>query len=229
MQTAATASIFSSLGRVDEFRTKSASEFSYRGLREWLDQNRSRVLLSLTSILPDEYIASNNAGVVEEIPSLLLARLQQIRCDELDPTTTVTRPVSNSITWGGFDDDDFGATDVDDYRSIAENDDTNDVAESPEAGRQSVNLLDRLFETASLPSYAFPTDVVSMTVFDRNRSTSYRSVIKYAPQQGLAIALSSYAPGREVFIDGKRHYSFAIHSPMKGDRRRALGAEKAIF
>ena len=52
---ATNANIFSSLGRVDDFRTGGENDFSFRGLRAWLDQNRQRVLNSLTSIVPEEY------------------------------------------------------------------------------------------------------------------------------------------------------------------------------
>lgn len=229
-QAATNANIFSSLGRVDDFRTGGEDDFSFRGLRSWLALNRQRVLNSLRSIVPEEYSASKDAEELDDIPSRLLERLKEIGCDEFDPPSEETPEQRNVAAWGGFDDDDYGDADptTTDVESVTEGS-YNDTAETPEAGRQTVNLLDRLFETATLPSYAFPTDVVSMTVFDRNRSTSYRSVIKYAPQQGLDQALSTYAPGREVFIDGKRHYSFAIHSPMRGERRRSWDRRKLYF
>jgi hypothetical protein len=85
-----------------------------------------------------------------------------------------------------------------------------------------LKLLDRLFDETLLPSYAFPTDVVSMNVFDKEASKrNYKPVLRYAPQLGLTQALSSYAPGKEVYIDGKRHFSFAIWSPYKEEREEA--------
>src|SRR5205823_4107296 len=65
------------------------------------------------------------------------------------------------------------------------------------------NLLDRLLYKGVLPRYAFPTDVVGFYVFDRERSTRFRPAFHYAPTQGLPMALSQYAPGKEVWIDGK--------------------------
>lgn len=227
---AATANIFSSLGRVNDFRAGAETEFSFRGLQKWLVEHRDEVLSSLRSIVPAEYLESKEAEEIDAIPDRLLARLQAIGCDEIDPQAEVLPEQQNVAIWGGFDDDFFGDDDPVPESSPSSSENANpDTVESPEAGRQTANLLDRLFETATLPSYAFPTDVVSMTVFDRNRSTAYRSVIKYAPQQGLDLALSSYAPGRDVFIDGKRHYSFALHSPMRGERRKSWERRKLYF
>jgi hypothetical protein len=85
-----------------------------------------------------------------------------------------------------------------------------------EVGRDPEKLLDRLFDKGVLPRYAFPTDVVTFHVFDKEKSQdARRPVMRYSPQQGLNQALSGYAPGREVWVDGKKHYSFAIWSPFK--------------
>ena len=62
--------------------------------------------------------------------------------------------------------------------------------------RVAENLLDRLLYKGVLPRYAFPTDVVSFHVFDRDRSTRFRAEFQYAPSQGLPVALSQYAPGQ---------------------------------
>lgn len=229
-QSSATSNIFSSLGLVEDFRSGDEDGFSYRGLKAWLTANDAEILESLKSIVPEEYLRSEDSEDISQIPARLLARLGEIGCDGKMPESEQSQEERNISAFGGFDDDDFGDDDAE--LALPAGDDSSssdDVAESPMAGRQTLNLLDRLFETATLPSYAFPTDVVSMTVFDRNRSTTHRSVIKYAPQRGLDQALSSYAPGREVFIDGKRHYSFALHSPMKGERRRSWEDRKLYF
>jgi hypothetical protein len=80
------------------------------------------------------------------------------------------------------------------------------------------NLLDRLLYKGVLPRYAFPTDVATFHVFDANRSTLYRPVFQFAPSQGLPIALSEYAPGKEVWIGSKLWTSGAIYSPIGNDR-----------
>jgi hypothetical protein len=98
---------------------------------------------------------------------------------------------------------------------------TSTASTDPSQNADERKLLDRLFAQGILPRYAFPTSVVALHVFDRTRSTSREAVIEHAPQRDLNQALSSYAPGREVWINGERHYSFAIWAPFERDRRLA--------
>ncbi|TWU10520.1 DEAD/DEAH box helicase [Allorhodopirellula heiligendammensis] len=223
-----TSNLFSSLGKVEDFRFGGPEEFSYRGLASWLEANGESLLQSLKQIVPREFLQSDAADSIEAIPSLLLAELTKIGCGEATPEPVETPEERNKSAFA-MPDDVFYDEGYDD--TTAAGNATNEVSpEIPETGRQTVNLLDRLFEKATLPSYAFPTDVVSMTVFDTNRSKPFRRpVIKYAPQRGLEQALSSYAPGREIFIDGKRFYSFALYSPMFGDLKRAWEQRKLYF
>ncbi|MEA2492176.1 MAG: hypothetical protein QOJ29_87 [Thermoleophilaceae bacterium] len=106
----------------------------------------------------------------------------------------------------------------------------------PEAGEEGgspnravENLLDRLLYRGVLPRYAFPTDVVSFYVFDRDRSTRFRPEFRYAPSQGLSVALTQYAPGKEVWIDGKLWVSGALYSPMPDDRFEAWQGRELYF
>ena len=71
-----------------------------------------------------------------------------------------------------------------------------DGAEEPSIRRSQTNLLDRLLYKGVLPRYAFPTDVVSFYVFDRDDSTRFRAEFQYEPSQGLDVALTQYAPGQ---------------------------------
>lgn len=229
-QSTSDSNIFSSLGRVLSFCTGDKDQFSFLGLKHWMDSNKTRIDDALHGITPSEFLSTAEADTIQEIPQRLLARLQEIGCAYRPPEADQSAGKRNEAAFHWAEDDVYGDDDPDaSIHGSAEASVQADVSESPDAGRQTVNLLDRLFDTATLPSYAFPTDVVSMTVFDRNRSTAHRSVIKYAPQQGLDQALSSYAPGREVFIDGKRHYSFAIYSPMSGEREKAWEKRKLYF
>ena len=93
--------------------------------------------------------------------------------------------------------------------------------EAPRNDPASENLLDRLFYQGVLPRYAFPTDVATFYVFDRERSTSYRPVFRFSPSQGLGLALSQYAPGKEVWIANKLWTSGAIYSPIRDERYHA--------
>ena len=105
-----------------------------------------------------------------------------------------------------------------------------EVDEEPStAVRSATNLLDRLLYKGVLPRYAFPTDVVSFHVFDRNRSSRFRPVFEYAPSQGLPVALTQYAPGKEVWIDGKLWKSGALYSPMQSDRFEAWQERRLYF
>ncbi len=71
------------------------------------------------------------------------------------------------------------------------------------------NLLDTLFDNGFLPSYAFPTDVVSLTLFDKDSSNN---VIEQ-PQQSKVQALSEYAPGRTVVVNKKTYRIGGIYDP----------------
>jgi hypothetical protein len=105
--------------------------------------------------------------------------------------------------------------------------DTSDEAneESPEEGderpgQQADNgeLLQRLLYRGILPRYAFPTDVATFHVFDEARSSHFRPVMRFAPSQGLPIALTQYAPGKQIWISGKCYSSGAIYSVMAVER-----------
>lgn len=76
----------------------------------------------------------------------------------------------------------------------------------------SDKLLDRLLYEGVLPRYAFPTDVATFHIFDRERSTNFQHRDEYAPSQGLPVALSQYAPGKQVWVGGKCYVSGAIYS-----------------
>ena len=89
--------------------------------------------------------------------------------------------------------------------------------EKPGRSVTSENLLDRLLYKGVLPRYAFPTDVAAFHVFNQETSTRFRHTFRFTPSQGLPVALSQYAPAKEVWIGSKLWTSGAIYSPMKGD------------
>ena len=104
----------------------------------------------------------------------------------------------------------------------------------PEEGEESPHhqvantdkLLDRLLYCGKLPRYAFPTDVATFHVFDTDRSTRFRPIMRFAPQQGLSVALSQYAPGKQVWISGKCYTSSAIYSVDPNDRFAAWDSKR---
>jgi hypothetical protein len=101
--------------------------------------------------------------------------------------------------------------------------------ERPGRDPASENLLDRLLYKGVLPRYAFPTDVASFYVFDQDRSTLFRPVFRYTPSQGLPVALSQYAPGKEVWIHNKLWSSGALYSPMRNERYLAWQTRRLYY
>lgn len=217
--------VFSTLGRVRDFREGDVSAFSYRGLKDWIETNRAELSLALTEIHPSN--DSTDLQQLANFPDALLARLQEIGAGPTNPVAALPDSAADGALIVKSD----HATEFDDEGGSWDDEPPSEEksAESEEGGRQTGNLLDLLFDRAVLPSYAFPTDVVSLTVFDKNRSSKFRPVVKYAPQRGLSQALSSYAPGREVFIDGLRHYSFALWSAMPGQLKAAWERRELYF
>lgn len=90
-------------------------------------------------------------------------------------------------------------------------------------------LLDRLLYKGVLPRYAFPTDVATFHVFDQHNSTRFRPAFRFTPSQGLSVALTQYAPGKEVWVSGKRFTSGAIYSPMRDDLFRAWETRRFYY
>ena len=93
----------------------------------------------------------------------------------------------------------------------------------------SGKLLDRLFDEALLPKYAFPTDVATFSVFEEG-TDPWNPKRRYSPQQSLNAALSQYAPGHEVWVDGKRyHFARPICRARRGAARRLPRRSGSIF
>lgn len=100
---------------------------------------------------------------------------------------------------------------------------------APGADPAPETLLGRLLYRGILPRYAFPTDVATFHVFDSEATTSYRPVFRYTPSQGMAAALSQYAPGKRVWIGGREWYSGALYSRFPEDRFHAWEQRRLYF
>lgn len=70
------------------------------------------------------------------------------------------------------------------------------------------SLLDCLLEEAVLPTYSFPRNVVGFEVEDRAKGTK----LLQRPDRSLDMAVSEYAPGREIVIDKKTYISGGIYT-----------------
>lgn len=221
------ANLFDSLGALESFRRGDVESFSYRGLECWLVARAGDVATALDSLLPREVAEGpDRVHIIETLPDELLERLRQVDAGPLearDPAehnetvTQTTQAEQGELSMLlGLED---------------EHPDDTDPASPPTDPSAPVDdrkLLDRLFHVGLLPRYAFPTDVVSFTVF-ADDSDRWRAKPRFTPQLGLSQALTSYAPGREVWVNGQRHYSFGIYSQLPDDRVTAYRDREVYF
>ena len=228
----ADANLFSSLGSLEDFQLGGVGSFSFRGLERWLEQNSDALNTALLSIMPEEI--PERESLARRLPEDLIARLARDGAGPIDPedlehaSTEAPERGATVEGWdslpaaeeGGDSEDGQGPT-----RDGRHN--SREQSGSEPSGQLDVKkLLDRLFYTGLLPRYAFPTDVVALHVFDKQASSRYRPNFRFMPQQGLSQALTAYAPGREVWINGEKHFSFAIYSPFRRETRRAWAERK---
>jgi hypothetical protein len=188
--------LFSVLGTVADFR-KTTSVLNRDDFAQWLKQNDASLQTRVASWIPDELSEGDKASLLAEMVDDCL------------------KEIDDAIRPGP------GESDVNDDENTEEEDGDEVDEERPRRAPGSGKLLDRLLYCGKLPRYAFPTDVATFHVFDRERSTHYRPIMKFAPSQGLPVALSQYAPGKQVWISGKCYTSGAIYSVMPDDRYEA--------
>ncbi|MEX0900836.1 MAG: DEAD/DEAH box helicase [Gammaproteobacteria bacterium] len=186
--------LFSVLGTVSGFRDRE-SLLNRHDFAGWLSENESRLRLRVDSWIPHELAAADRAGLLDEMRTDCLTAIDQA-IDYVEPENvdTPSEPHDND-------------------EPDSENEEDTSVA-----GRGSDQLLGRLLYRGILPRYAFPTDVATFHVFDVNRSSRFKAVMRFVPSQGLPVALSQYAPGKQVWIAGKCYTSGAIYSTMPSDR-----------
>jgi hypothetical protein len=178
-------------------------------LVQWLHANGTALKTEVAAWLPVEIAAAERQQLLD---ALIPGTLQPIDdAIEYDPnaSTGTGGVIDASVAVG----DQSEATSLEAPKEEGE--------ERPGRDPASENLLDRLLYKGVLPRYAFPTDVAAFHVFDPDRSTYYRPAFRFTPSQGLPVALSQYAPGKEVWIGSKLWTSGAIYSPMRNDRYQA--------
>ncbi len=225
--------IFESLGKLAAFRNPDPAGFTFAGLKAWLSSNAGQVDTALRDVIPVAAIKGEPDAFFASVPQKLLDALETVGAGAGDVALAPVDPVIAAEEGPTFDFgiEDYGG-DSDMFDTPAEETPAEEAHEAgevnPEAPLKPQNLLDRLFTKAVLPRYAFPTDVVSFAVFDPS-STAYRAEIAYSPQAGLTQALSQYAPGREVWVDGRKFRSMAIYSGFHKDRINAYRAQRLYF
>jgi hypothetical protein len=197
--------VFSSLGSVSDFVNGAGASFSLAGLRAWLSFNQGSLESDIERLFTQSCPALDPKGVLDDLPRVLEEAL--IRPDEEIPAEPVA------------------AADVDDdYSDEILGDGSEEDVPPVKDGR----LLDRLFAEGLLPKYAFPTDVAAFSVFEDD-TDPWRPKRRYSPQQALNAALSQYAPGHEVWVDGKRFLSLGIYAERDSDRLDAYRARKLYY
>ena len=195
--------LFSVLGTVAEFRNP-ASVLNHHDFAAWLAEHEAQLQTRVSSWIPREINPKDR--------DLLLSGLVQ---DCLDAIDDAIGPTSGGTESSDGPDEESGA----EFQP----------EEGEESSQQASNtdkLLDRLLYCGKLPRYAFPTDVATFHVFDIDRSTRFRPIMRFAPQQGLSVALSQYAPGKQVWISGKCYTSGAIYSIDPNDRFTAWESKR---
>ena len=197
--------LFSVLGTVSEFRS-GESILNRADFEKWLTEHEESLKVRVGSWIPEEL----SKGDCDDL-------LQEMKKDCLAAVDGAIR--SNAVEAG--------------TRGVSDQDDGTGTEDAPEQGEEqsqqswnSGKLLDRLLYCGILPRYAFPTDVATFHVFDQGRSTSFRPIMRFAPSQGLSVALSQYAPGKQVWISGKCYTSGAVYSPIRDERFEAWAARR---
>ena len=197
--------LFSVLGTVSEFRT-GTGVLSRDNFAKWLEENEEGLKQRVDSWMPNELSDHDRAELLDGMKNDCL------------------KAIDGAI---GRKEDDDGSAGGNDVNEDAEAEVAPEEGEErTQQSRNSVKLLDRLLYCGVLPRYAFPTDVATFHVFDKGRSTPFRPIMQFAPSQGLPVALSQYAPGKQVWISGKCYTSAAIYSPFRDERFDAWSAKR---
>jgi hypothetical protein len=204
--------LFEVLGTVEDFLNPD-SPLNRDDFETWLRANQEQLVQDVSSWLPTEITTADRDGLLDHLVVDTLASVDPAIGDGRYHAA-VREPV---VVDGGTED------------AVVVEAPAEEGEERADPRRATENLLDRLLYKGVLPRYAFPTDVVSFYVFDRDRSTRFRPEYQYAPSQGLPVALSQYAPGKRVWIDGKEWSSGALYSPMSEDRYQAWQDRRLYF
>ncbi len=193
--------LFSVLGSVANFR-RTDSILNRDDFDLWLVETENIMRDRITSWIPAELSENDRSELLNNFVSDCLGAVDE---------AIAPGPGPGDEGWGDDEEGDAGG----DEEAPEEGE------ERPQQASNQDKLLDRLLYCGKLPRYAFPTDVATFHVFDRDRSSRFRHIMKFAPSQGLPIALSQYAPDKQVWISGKCYTSGAIYSVMKDDRYNA--------
>jgi ATP-dependent helicase YprA (DUF1998 family) len=207
--------LFAVLGTVASFKN-SASILNRNDFAEWLTDNIVELRTAIADWLPSELLPQDRDRLLASVATETIAQIDSaIDFDEKRQDTDLSQNTRTAIP------SETAEADIEVQAEEGE--------ERPGGDPAADNLLDRLLYRGVLPRYAFPTDVATFYVFDLDRSTRYRPAFHFTPSQGLSVALSQYAPGKEVWIAGKRFTSGAIYSPMGEERFKAWQNKRLYY
>jgi len=198
--------VFSSLGFVVDFVNGAADAFSLAGLKQWIADGREGMRADLTRL----FTASCPALDPDELLALLPGELEK------------------HLIEGSAEEVVAGAGAPAHQDGDVADDSIEDASDGDHTRVDPAKLLDRLFDRSLLPKYAFPTDVATFSVFEES-SDPWRPKLRYSPQQSLNAALSQYAPGHDVWIDGQRYISLGLYSEYEPDRIEAYRDKRLYF
>ena len=198
--------LFEVLGKVSDFNDP-RQILNRTDFESWLIASEKPLKSELNSWLPLELVKQDREQLINNFIQETLLPLDKA----LDNTTASDNPANHTNTIETF-----------------ETPDEVDV-ESNTRTSATDNLLDLLLYKGVLPRYAFPTDVATFHVFDKDQSSYYNPVFKYSPSQGLPIALSQYSPGKDIWINSKLWTSGAIYSPVHKERLDSWNNRKLYY
>ena len=183
--------LFAVLGSVSDFKN-SSKVLNRDSLKKWLLSNESQLKEGIGRWLPAQIDSEDREKLLANFVNHTVAEIDRAVAYESDADESLDQEPEPEVQ-------------------------AEERVETPASDPYQKFLLDRLLYKGVLPRYAFPTDVATFYVFDRDKSTSHRHIYQFTPSQGLPIALSQYAPGKEVWIGGKEWRSGALYSPMKSE------------
>lgn len=194
--------LFSVLGKVGTFRDGSGV-LNLNDFGKWLSKTEADLKVRAVKWLPEQLTTTGIARLTDEMVADCLKAIGDAITSDAKLVPTTPAPTTGSY-------------------SLAEDPENDpDVEEEKPPRFDGDKLLDRLLYEGVLPRYAFPTDVATFHIFDREKSTKFRHKDAYSPSQGLPVALSQYAPGKQVWVGGKCYVSGAIYSRSVPERLAA--------
>jgi hypothetical protein len=198
--------VFSSLGSVADFVGGTEDVFSLAGLRKWITDEHVELCADLRRLFTASCPALDAVELLDQVPKVLD---QHLAAPEKGVKAAAPPPVA------------IASDDVEDETIEDSGDDDHGVVDSGK-------LLDRLFDEGLLPKYAFPTDVATFSVFEEG-TDPWNPKRRYSPPQSLNAALSQYAPGHEVWVDGQRYLSLGLYADREDERFDAYRDKRLYY